>query len=136
MTRSANRMWECTTVFFFFQAEDGIRDVAVTGVQTCALPIYAGYSSPSRVYERAHLRLGMTPATYRRGAAGVPIAYTVVPCPLGQLLVAATERGLCRIGLGSGVTTLEAGLGAGVSAAQLRRRRAGRARRGGGGAGP
>src|SRR2546422_11769128 len=29
-------MWMC---FFFFQAEDGIRDVAVTGVQTCALPI-------------------------------------------------------------------------------------------------
>src|SRR5687768_18135841 len=26
--------------YFFFQAEDGIRDVAVTGVQTCALPIY------------------------------------------------------------------------------------------------
>src|SRR5687768_18053664 len=31
-------MREC--LFFFFQAEDGIRDVAVTGVQTCALPIY------------------------------------------------------------------------------------------------
>src|SRR5690349_23441000 len=29
-------------VFFFFQAEDGIRDLYVTGVQTCALPIYAG----------------------------------------------------------------------------------------------
>src|SRR2546429_4997348 len=29
-------------VGFFFQAEDGIRDVAVTGVQTCALPIYYG----------------------------------------------------------------------------------------------
>src|SRR2546429_4634627 len=29
------------SVFFFFQAEDGIRDVAVTGVQTCALPIFA-----------------------------------------------------------------------------------------------
>src|SRR2546422_2293835 len=29
-----------TDRFFFFQAEDGIRDVAVTGVQTCALPIY------------------------------------------------------------------------------------------------
>src|SRR3989449_7074111 len=28
--------------FFFFQAEDGIRDVAVTGVQTCALPIWFG----------------------------------------------------------------------------------------------
>src|SRR2546429_5238587 len=29
-------------IFFFFQAEDGIRDVAVTGVQTCALPILRG----------------------------------------------------------------------------------------------
>src|SRR5256884_8768495 len=29
-----------TRFFFFFQAEDGIRDVAVTGVQTCALPIF------------------------------------------------------------------------------------------------
>src|ERR1039457_5513316 len=28
-------------LFFFFQAEDGIRDYKVTGVQTCALPIYA-----------------------------------------------------------------------------------------------
>src|SRR3712207_6902423 len=27
--------------FFFFQAEDGIRDIGVTGVQTCALPIFA-----------------------------------------------------------------------------------------------
>src|SRR5256884_2115294 len=30
------------SLLFFFQAEDGIRDVAVTGVQTCALPIFAG----------------------------------------------------------------------------------------------
>src|SRR3989449_5598120 len=30
-----------SSYFFFFQAEDGIRDVAVTGVQTCALPIFA-----------------------------------------------------------------------------------------------
>src|SRR5207248_4615325 len=29
--------------FFFFQAEDGIRDRTVTGVQTCALPIYIGH---------------------------------------------------------------------------------------------
>src|SRR5690606_40969539 len=32
----------CICVFFFFQAEDGIRDFHVTGVQTCALPIFAG----------------------------------------------------------------------------------------------
>src|SRR5256884_3309491 len=40
---------ECGYIrFFFFQAEDGIRDVAVTGVQTCALPIYLR-STDSRV---------------------------------------------------------------------------------------
>src|SRR2546422_7725740 len=33
------------SLFFFFQAEDGIRDVAVTGVQTCALPILAAYAA-------------------------------------------------------------------------------------------
>src|SRR2546422_7209770 len=33
-------MYEPYVFFFFFQAEDGIRDVAVTGVQTCALPIF------------------------------------------------------------------------------------------------
>src|SRR5256885_12975354 len=31
------------TCFFFFQAEDGIRDYKVTGVQTCALPIFLGF---------------------------------------------------------------------------------------------
>src|SRR3712207_7997953 len=31
------------TIFFFFQAEDGIRDIGVTGVQTCALPIFTNY---------------------------------------------------------------------------------------------
>src|SRR2546429_436418 len=37
--------------FFFFQAEDGIRDVAVTGVQTCALPISPGFSPPELVVQ-------------------------------------------------------------------------------------
>src|SRR2546429_9394243 len=36
----------CVSAFFFFQAEDGIRDVAVTGVQTCALPISRGGRLP------------------------------------------------------------------------------------------
>src|SRR5256884_6999312 len=34
-----NDLYKYCYFFFFFQAEDGIRDVAVTGVQTCALPI-------------------------------------------------------------------------------------------------
>src|SRR2546429_5229043 len=47
--------------FFFFQAEDGIRDVAVTGVQTCALPIYACRIESSilaPVYGRCPIHLG------------------------------------------------------------------------------
>src|SRR2546429_2604073 len=40
-------------VFFFFQAEDGIRDVAVTGVQTCALPICRGTARWSARWSRA-----------------------------------------------------------------------------------
>src|SRR2546422_4736903 len=38
-------------LFFFFQAEDGIRDVAVTGVQTCALPIYLEARVSPEVHE-------------------------------------------------------------------------------------
>jgi len=66
----------------------------------------AGYGSPSRLYERAPAQLGMTPAVYRRGGAGMRIHYTVVPCPLGRLLVAATERGICAINLGDAEDTL------------------------------
>ena len=36
----AEKVGSCESIFFFFQAEDGIRDISVTGVQTCALPIY------------------------------------------------------------------------------------------------
>src|SRR2546422_11627134 len=42
-------------IFFFFQAEDGIRDVAVTGVQTCALPISAAGSETILLVEDEHL---------------------------------------------------------------------------------
>jgi AraC family transcriptional regulator of adaptative response/methylated-DNA-[protein]-cysteine methyltransferase len=70
----------------------------------------AGYGSGSRLYERAPAELGMTPATYRRGGAGVRIAYSVVECGLGRLLVAGTERGICAVSLGSAEAGLEAAL--------------------------
>lgn len=60
----------------------------------------AGYSSSSRVYERAPGSLGMTPGAYRRGGAAQAIHFNIVPCALGRLLVAATERGICAIRLG------------------------------------
>lgn len=67
----------------------------------------AGYSSSSRVYERTHARLGMTPGAYRRQAAGVRITFDLVDSPLGRLLVAATPRGLCRVAFGRRDAELE-----------------------------
>lgn len=57
----------------------------------------AGYSGPSRFYDDAGERLGMTPSAWRRGGAGVDIWWTVAPTSLGPMLVAATERGICRL---------------------------------------
>jgi AraC family transcriptional regulator of adaptative response/methylated-DNA-[protein]-cysteine methyltransferase len=59
----------------------------------------AGFNSSRGLYERAHAHLGMTPATFRKGAPSQRINYTVTDSPLGKLLVAATERGICKIGL-------------------------------------
>ena len=67
----------------------------------------AGFSSPSRIYERTHRDLGMTPAVYQRGGAGLTIRYAVVASPLGRLLVAATERGICQVKLGDSTGPLE-----------------------------
>jgi AraC family transcriptional regulator, regulatory protein of adaptative response / methylated-DNA-[protein]-cysteine methyltransferase len=70
----------------------------------------AGYGSTSRVYEHTHEHLGMTPAKYARGGAGIGIAYVTVPTSLGRLLVAASERGVCRVALGGDAAALEADL--------------------------
>lgn len=67
----------------------------------------AGFTSPSRVYERADSMLGMTPAVYRRQGSGECIHYTISDCPLGKLLVAHTPRGVCAVRLGDREDELE-----------------------------
>lgn len=57
----------------------------------------AGYSAPSRFYEDGALRLGMTPSAWRRGGAGVTIRWTIADTSLGKLMIAATDKGLCRV---------------------------------------
>jgi AraC family transcriptional regulator, regulatory protein of adaptative response / methylated-DNA-[protein]-cysteine methyltransferase len=83
----------------------------------------AGYGSSSRLYEHAPAQLGMTPATYRRGGRNLDITYTIATCPLGRLLVAATERGVCAVSLGDSDTALEACLAEEYPNARLRRDR-------------
>lgn len=70
----------------------------------------AGYGSSSRVYGDSDKRLGMTPATYRRGGAGAHIEYVTARTSLGYLLVGATDRGICAVTLGNDVKTLEIAL--------------------------
>ena len=57
----------------------------------------AGYGSSSRLYEKTASQLGMTPDKYRRGAIAASIRYTISDSPLGRMLIAATERGICSI---------------------------------------
>ena len=80
----------------------------------------AGYGSSSRLYERAHGRLGMTPGTYRRGGEGMQIEYAITDCPLGRLLVAATRRGVCAVYFGDTDRALEAALAREYPAADIR----------------
>lgn len=76
------------------------RDVAkaLREESTVTEAIYAaGYSAPSRFYDHGARRLGMTPSAWAKGGAGVTIRWTVADTSLGPMLVAATDKGLCRV---------------------------------------
>jgi AraC family transcriptional regulator of adaptative response/methylated-DNA-[protein]-cysteine methyltransferase len=57
----------------------------------------AGYQNPSGFYQDAKERLGMTPSAWRDGGRGETIRWTTFDSPLGQMLIAATSRGICRL---------------------------------------
>jgi AraC family transcriptional regulator of adaptative response/methylated-DNA-[protein]-cysteine methyltransferase len=70
----------------------------------------AGYGSSSRLYERTAAQLGMTPDKYRRGAVASIVRYTTAPSPLGRMLIAATDKGICAISFGDSDQQLQQGL--------------------------
>ena len=70
----------------------------------------AGYSSSSRLYERSGGELGMTPSSYRKGGKGERIDFALADSPLGRMLVASTEKGICAITFGDSDAALEDGL--------------------------
>jgi AraC family transcriptional regulator of adaptative response/methylated-DNA-[protein]-cysteine methyltransferase len=57
----------------------------------------AGYAGPSSFYSDAKERLGMTPSAWRNGGRGETIRWTHFDSPLGQMLIAATSKGICRL---------------------------------------
>lgn len=68
----------------------------------------AGYSAPSRAYADAQQHLGMTPSAWKDGGRGAAIRWRVVDSSLGAMLVAATDKGLCRISFDEGEAELRA----------------------------
>ena len=66
----------------------------------------AGFPSLPSAYAASAQHLGMTPSVYGRGAPGETVYFTVVPCVLGQALVAMTARGVCRVILDDDAATL------------------------------
>lgn len=62
----------------------------------------AGFGASSRFYEASEGRMGMTPSAWRDGGRGVTIHWAVIPTSLGDMLVAATAKGVCRLSFAEG----------------------------------
>ncbi|WCT78770.1 bifunctional DNA-binding transcriptional regulator/O6-methylguanine-DNA methyltransferase Ada [Novosphingobium humi] len=85
------------------RAEQVLGDHCVTDA------IYAsGFGAPSTFYRNAKERMGMNPSAWAKGGEGVTIHWAVMPTTLGAMLVAATDRGICRLAFGVGVEDLRA----------------------------
>jgi AraC family transcriptional regulator, regulatory protein of adaptative response / methylated-DNA-[protein]-cysteine methyltransferase len=98
---------------------DQFKNEVKQGAGLSAALYTAGYSSPSRLYEQADERLGMTPAAYRRGGGGMDIHYAIVETYLGPLMVAATGKGICSVCFGEDAASLKTTLQAEFPAARL-----------------
>src|SRR5713101_2168600 len=81
----------------------------------------AGFSSRSRVYENVQGGFGVNPGEFRRGGEGLRIQYSIIDSPLGRLLVAATERGVCGVCIGDSDRFVESALAEDYPYAILRR---------------
>jgi len=79
----------------------------------------AGFGSSSRLYESSHDSLGMTPRTLRAGGAGLLIRYATASSPLGRMLAASSDAGICAILFGVSDTELLADLRQRFHKAQL-----------------
>jgi AraC family transcriptional regulator of adaptative response/methylated-DNA-[protein]-cysteine methyltransferase len=99
--------------------EDRLRQELRNGHPVGRAVYDAGYGSSRPVYGRVGSPLGMTPATYRKGGDGAVIRYAVIKAPIGCVLVAATERGLCSVRIGDEPAALESELRTEFPAAQI-----------------
>ncbi|HEY3597375.1 MAG TPA: bifunctional DNA-binding transcriptional regulator/O6-methylguanine-DNA methyltransferase Ada [Paraburkholderia sp.] len=83
-----------------------LRDALRRGADVTRATVDAGFGSPSRMYDTAPAELGMAPSAYRRKGAGLAVRYASAPTPLGLVLIAATDKGICKIAFGDDQTAL------------------------------
>ncbi|WP_244220923.1 bifunctional DNA-binding transcriptional regulator/O6-methylguanine-DNA methyltransferase Ada [Paraburkholderia aromaticivorans] len=83
-----------------------LRDALRSGSDVTRATLDAGFGSPSRMYDSASAELGMAPSAYRRKGAGLTVRYACASTPLGFVLVAATDKGICKIGFGDDAAML------------------------------
>ncbi|MGQ0601400.1 MAG: bifunctional DNA-binding transcriptional regulator/O6-methylguanine-DNA methyltransferase Ada [Anaerolineales bacterium] len=86
--------------------KQGLKD----GQRVTEAALDSGFNGNAHMYVQASAQMGMTPKMYQRGAPAIEIAYAIVASPLGHLLVAATEKGVCSVKLGDNKRALEAEL--------------------------
>lgn len=82
--------------------EERAREALTNGGNVTEAIYAAGYESPSRFYQGLEGKLGMAPSAWARGGEGVVIRWAVVPTSLGEMLVAATDKGVCRLSFSEG----------------------------------
>ena len=88
--------------------EERVRD-ALSGSERVTDAIYdAGYEAPSRFYAAMEGKMGMSPSAWKNGGRGVTIRWAVVETTLGEMLVAATDKGVCRLSFNEGEAELRA----------------------------
>src|SRR5688572_11989442 len=87
--------------------EERAREALAEGGSVTDAIYDAGFESASRFYDSMQGRLGMTPSAWVKGGAGVTVRWAVVESSLGPMLVAATDKGVCRLSFGRGREELE-----------------------------
>jgi AraC family transcriptional regulator of adaptative response/methylated-DNA-[protein]-cysteine methyltransferase len=87
--------------------EERAREALAEGASVTAAIYDAGFESASRFYDTIDGKLGMAPSAWVKGGTGVTIRWAVVQSSLGPILVAATDKGVCRLSFGRGREELE-----------------------------
>ena len=88
--------------------ERAVHEALTSGQRVTDALALAGYSGPEQFYAETKGRLGMKPSDWSRGGAGRVIHWTVLATSLGDMLVAATDKGVCCLAFGEGEAELRA----------------------------